>query len=227
MKDLTLLYYTSNRISDHFRDSIIKRLLALFPDKVPIVSISHKPMDLGENVCVEGLEASNYNIYKQILIGAKVAKTKYVACVEDDALYVREHFEFRPDDDSFAYNVNRWQINRDFYFYRPRANMHTCIVTTDLMIKTLEARYEKYPNILYKGELIGFGEPGRSEYKLGLPYVNMIKFKTNPPVLVFNHRPSVGGVRRVIFEGNRADIVADTLDYWGPAADLWSDVYGQ
>ena len=228
MNDLTLLYYTSNRISDFFGNNIRNHLLSLFPEKVPIISVSHKPMDFGENICVDGFEVSIYNIYKQILIGAKAAKTKYVACCEDDALYTREHFEFRPGNNAFAYNLSRWHINRDFYFYRPRAGMHTCIAPTDLMIPTLETRFEKYPNLLDRMECgrIRFAEPGRSEETLELPLVRLKRFETKPPVLVFNHRPSIGGVRRVYFEGSRRDILADTLDYWGPAADLWSNMHG-
>jgi len=56
MNDLTLLFYTCNKMSDPFASNIRNHLLSLFPEGVPLISISHKPMDFGDNICVEGLE---------------------------------------------------------------------------------------------------------------------------------------------------------------------------
>jgi len=43
-------------MSDPFASNIRNHLLSLFPEGVPLISISHKPMDFGDNICVEGLE---------------------------------------------------------------------------------------------------------------------------------------------------------------------------
>lgn len=219
MNDLTVLYYTANLVDDVFASNIRKHLLSILPVGTPIVSISHKPLDFGENICVAGFEVSIYNIYKQILIGAKTAKTKYVMCAEDDALYTIEHINHRPKDDSFDYNSNRWHIYKSIYFHRPRPGMHTCIANRELMVDTLETRYKKFPNFLCeaKGELVGFGEPGRSEKRLGLPVVKLTTFETPTPVLVFDHRGSMGGVRKV----SPTDHVETELKGWGSAISLW------
>lgn len=216
MDDLTLLYYTANKISEDFASNVRNHLLSLFPEGVALISISQKPIDFGENICVEGLEYSVYNIYKQVLIGAKAAKTKYVACCEDDSLYNREHFEHRPPENIFAYNKNRYLVNSTAYFWRNTPCMSTCIASTKLMVETLETRFEKFPNILPKKELGDFCEPGRREDKLGLPFVEMSIFRTSNPVLVFNHVPSVGGIRVV-----KEHTAKPELAYWGTAADLW------
>ena len=118
MKDLTLLYYTANLVEDPFATNVRKHVISLFPEGVDVISVSHKPMDFGINIHVDGFEYCIYNIYRQILIGTREIKTKYVACVEDDALYNVEHFSFLPPDDVFAYNVNRWQVNPTLFFYR-------------------------------------------------------------------------------------------------------------
>jgi len=223
MKDLTLLYYSANLIEEPFGTNVRNHLLSIFPDGIPLISISHKPMDFGKNICVAGFAYSIYNIYRQIYIGAQAAETEYVACCEDDALYNLEHFSFRPPKDTFAYNLNRWIIDNDLFFHRNRANMSMCIASRELMIETLKKRFEKFPDeIVDRAQLVGFGEPGRSEFKLRLPSVKMMTFETKDPTLVFNHRPSVGGVRKVL----PRDILRKDLEPWGKAINLWSTIYG-
>ena len=107
--DLTVIYYTANLISDYFADNVRKKLLEVLGD-TPLISVSQKPIDFGENICVGEIGASNYNVYFQILKGAKAAKTRYVMMAEDDTLYPPEHFLQRPPVGSFAYNLNRWTV---------------------------------------------------------------------------------------------------------------------
>jgi len=215
MRDITILFYTANLISDHFGSKVREHLLESC-DGIPIISISHKPMDFGKNICVSGFEVSVYNVYQQILMGAKQAKTKYVACAEDDALYVPEHFEHIPPDDTFIYNVNRWSVTRDFYYYRQRRLMSMCIASTQLMIDTLETRFAKYSEVAPH-----FGEPGRFEHKLGLPPVKIDSFKTEVPTLTFVHRPSLSGRRKLL----PGDLIEKELPYWGSATELWDRIY--
>jgi hypothetical protein len=222
MKDLTVLYYTANLVEEPFASNVRKHLLSVIGNTT-IISISHKPIDFGENICVAGFEISIYNIYKQILIGAKQAKTKYVMCAEDDALYNEQHIQYRPVD-AFAYNNNRWMVTSDIFFHRNRIVMSMCIAPTDLMIKTLEDRFSKFPKVMTPEEMGaagGFGEPGRLEGRMGLPPVKMEIFSTVTPTLVFNHRPSVGGVRKI----TSRDVVQEQLPFWGRASDLWDTFY--
>lgn len=216
----TILYYTANLISDFFAENIRKRLTET---GLPIVSVSHKPIDFGVNICVEECEPSPYNIYRQILIGAKKATTKYVVCCEDDSLYIEEHFTTIPDDDTFYYNVNRWNVNQYYYYYRRRAGMCMCVAPTELMVETLEKRFKKYPDPIPRAaKFAGFGEPGRYERKLGLEPVKMKVFKTSQPTLTFNHNPSLGGKRRIL----STDILKHKLEPWGKAEDLWAEIHG-
>lgn len=226
MNDLTLLYYTSNRISDYFADKVRYHLWRhASKKKIPIVSISHKPLDFGENICVGDIGISPWNIYHQILLGAKAAKTKYVACTEDDSLYTWEHFSYRPPDDTFGYNLNRWNVQPTIYFRRKnRPGMCMCIANRDLLVEVLETRFKKYPADPYQKikDLMYFGEPGRYEEELGLPVSKREHFMTELPALTFNHRPSLGGVRKLL----KSDIVLEELPYWGKAVDLWKRIHG-
>ena len=211
-----MLYYTANRISDFFGGNIRDHLKSF---KLPIVSVSQKPMKFGENICVGKMEYCPYSIYTQILTGAKQVKTKYVVCCEDDSMYNEEHFSMEPPEDTFFYNVNRWNVNPKFYFYRRRAGMCMCVVATKLLVETLERRFEKYPDPIPRyPKVLNFGEPGRCEKALGLPKVKMRWIKTEMPTLTFNHRPSLGGKRRLL----KSDILVESLEPWGTAKDLWA-----
>ena len=219
--DITILYYTANRISDYFANNVRRHLLEMSKG-IPIISVTKKPMDFGDkNICVGNTEHTVYNIYRQILIGALAAKTDWVACCEDDCLYNEEHLQYRPD--KFAYNINRWNVNRKYFFYRKRAGMCMGIAPRKLMVETLEKRFEKYP-IPLKGREAhrGWGEPGRCEKNIGLPEVAMETFTTNTPTLTFSHRPSMGGIRRVL----RRDTVKQNLSPYGNARSFWKQYHG-
>lgn len=225
MNDITILYYTANLIPEYFASYVRYDLSQNSGKGLPIVSVSHKSIDFGGNICCSGQDAipSIYNIYKQIMIGAKAARTKYVACCEDDCLYVPEHFEFIPPDDTFCYNTNHLGVDPNVGFIlRHRMNMCMCISPTDLMIETLELRFEKYPEILPREKLKGFSEPGRHEEYLGLPKVKRAGFQTKIPCLTWNHRPSQGGIRKVL----KNHQTFETNEFWGNGKQLWRKVHG-
>lgn len=209
--DCTILFYTANLISDHFANKVRQHLLDS-SGGIPIISISHKPIQFGENICVD-LPVSVYSIYKQILIGAKKATTKYVVCCEDDALYVPEHFCKELPDNAFFYNVSRWSITPNLYFFRHRRLMSMCIASRQLMIDTLEARFQKYPD--NSVVIPHLGEPGKRESRMGLPTVSIGSFSTEIPTITFNHNKNIGGRRR------QSGAVEEELPYWGSAKDLW------
>jgi hypothetical protein len=218
--DLTIVYYTANLIDEQFASNIRNELLKF---NLPIISVSHKPLDFGDNLCVFGLEPCIYNVYRQILMGAEKVQTKYIACCEDDSLYTPEHFEHRPTDDVFIYNTNRWRVYPNKYLFKHRrhptsAGMWNCIAPTELMVKTLQTRFEKYP---VKGSQIGWGEPGRHEEYLGLPPVKAYAFQTEIPNVTFAHDKGLGGMRRTA----PSDTIQSELPYWGSAKDLWKRMW--
>lgn len=221
MNDLTLLYYTANKIPDGFADNVRRDLWNVTKGEIPIISISQKPIVFGENICVGDIGSSSYNVYRQILIGAHKAKTKYIACCEDDTLYNWEHFETRPEDDIFFYNINRWILERyGLYRYRNRTTMCGCIAATELMISILETRFKKYPVDPCIG--LPFGEPGRVEARLRLPMPLKFYFRTASPILTFNHGFGLGRPRK----SHELDIQQPELHPWGNASSLWRKIHG-
>ena len=222
----TVIYYTSNRTPDYFANNVRLHLLSM---NIPIISVSHKPLDFGENICVNVREdrltpePSAYNVYKQILIGARKAKTEYIVCCEDDSLYILEHFTIKPPADTFFYNMNRWSVNKHFFYHRRRIGMFACVAPTKLMIDTLETRFAKYnvPIPRVKGA-IKIGEPGRFESLIGLPPVKLEKFETKEPILTFNHRFGMASARKPL----ATDVIQQFLDPWGQSYYLWVKFWG-
>ena len=62
MSDITVIYYTANKISAHFAENTIRYLLASVGD-IPLITVSQAPMTLGENICVGDTGVSTRNIY--------------------------------------------------------------------------------------------------------------------------------------------------------------------
>jgi len=221
MSDVTLLHYTANVIPEPFAGNVRKHLMESAKGK-PIISISQKPLDFGENICVGDIGRSVYNVYSQILTGAKAAKTKYVACCEDDTLYVPEHFDFEFPEDTFMYNVNYWRIHTHVYYYLERRGMCVCVAPTKLMVDTLETKFKAFPdeNLSYRNKL--FGEPGRFESRLGLPLVKIDVFRTATPLITFRHAWSLSGREGPGLKYRRES----ELPFWGKAIELWGRIYG-
>lgn len=171
-KDLSVVYYTSNFLEEknpYFLSNTMKYLKDAIGD-TQVVSVSHKPINFGENICVGDIGRSNRNIYWQILQGAKAAKTKYVAMVEDDVLYPPEHFVCRPSsDDILLYDMNKFSIftwSKPMVFsWKHRMVIFTLICSRDLLVDSLEERLTKYPEY-DTNEFCG--EPGRYDKRLGV-----------------------------------------------------------
>jgi len=196
--DITILYYTANVVDKGMEYSVLR---SLKQHHLPTVSVSQKPMDLGTNIVVPK-ERSLENIYRQVLIAAKAAKTKYVALCEDDCLYTPEHFRHRPTK-PFAYNLNRWNLHLDdkVYGYWNRVVLSQCIAKREDLIKCLES------------------SPGRNfemgRKKDGWEYET---FKTQEPNIVFCDRQTSTN-RRKKYVGTDAEPRTEvkpwgTVDYW-------------
>jgi len=118
LNDRTIVYYTANTECLKFEQRIIEDLKKKAGD-IPIISVSRKPIDLGTNICVGEQPVSYTSEWKQLLIGLKAAKTKYVLAAEADCLYPSEYFTFMPKEENMMYNYNNiwmvWKRHRGFY----------------------------------------------------------------------------------------------------------------
>jgi hypothetical protein len=218
--DITALYLTTNRMPDAWIEFHMEHLKAALKD-IPVISLSRIPMDFGKNMIDKG-PYGYVNIYKQILRGAKRAKTKYVAVVEDDTLYSEDHFRrFRPRKDEFAYNRNRWSIfswGTPVYSLRQRISNCSCIAPRKLMIEALEERFTKFGYDIPKTLC---GECGRNklERRMGITLRKQVDFFSTISIVQLSH-PSGTEDRQQIMRKSHAEIRAFDIPHWGRPEDL-------
>lgn len=127
---VTVLYYTSNREEEPFasriRDNILK-----YKGDLPLISVSQKPLDFGENICVGEHESCYHNEFRQIQIGLKAVKTPFVLHAEADFLYPPEYFKFVPPEPRNYRYDNVW-INYARPGSSPRFHFKKCSVGAEI-----------------------------------------------------------------------------------------------
>ena len=240
-KDITIIYYTSNYLDDHnpwFLENTKKQLLKAIGDK-PMVIVSQKPTMFGPNstnVCVGDIGRSHFNIYWQILQGAKAAKTKFVAMAEDDILYSEPHFNFeyfvKPemlDKQVFFFDMNKvslftWTKPPMFSFRSKRMVVNQLIAPRLMLIDAMEERFARKEELLKQGwpdrKIMKYwGDPGRYENHLGVTVRERYDYYSWVPSVVFTHEDAFGylnhGKRKKL-----GDLRIIELADWGRAEDI-------
>lgn len=102
-----IIYYTDNQLGEPIFSIVQKQILKA---GLPIVSVSLKPIDFGQNIVLKGLQRSYPTMVLQILNALKASTADYVFFCEHDVLYHPSHFDFTPPrDDIYYYNTNNWR----------------------------------------------------------------------------------------------------------------------
>ena len=220
MKDLTIIYLTASLIPESFAEYQRKILLEAVGD-YPIISLSRRPLDFGENILQIGPHCLD-TVYREMLRGIKLAATLYVAVAEDDTLYPKEHFDFyRPAPDTFAYNQNRLALftwGTPTYSWRNRKTNATLIAPRELAIAALEERFAKYSNPIPERIVGELGRP-MVERNLRVTLRNSIEVFSEISVVQVNH--DAGLDDRVKRHRKRlGPIKAYDIPFWGRAEDV-------
>lgn len=217
--NITIILLTANRVPKKWAEFHKQKLLEAAGTS-PIITISREPLDWGINL----LDEEPYqisNIYFQLLRGAKRAETDFVAVAEDDTLYPKEHFEFRPPPDTLAYNQNRFGIftwGTPTYFWKDRISNSTLVAPRKLVTEALEERFNKYPHGTPDSLT---GELGRTniEDKLGVSHHKTMWFVTEISVVRIDHELGIDRLSRTHRKG-KGILQAYDIPYWGKAQDL-------
>lgn len=243
MNDLTIVYYTSNYLEEHnpyFLRNTEHQLLKAAGD-LPIIVVSQEGISLNSilwersknpatEYCMGNIGRSHLNIYRQILKGAQLAKTKYVALAEDDIFYSYEHFHtYVPRRHKFAYDMSKlsiftWTDPPLYSFRTKRAVINQLICHRDLLIEALEERFkqaEKLRSMGWEEEEIlrRWGDFGRYEEQLGVTVREREEFYSGVPSIVFTHEHAYGYLNH----GKRkrlGDIKIVEVPVWGRAEDM-------
>ena len=215
MDDITIIMLTPNRVPKEWAKFHKEKLMEAVGD-TPIITISKEPLDWGINLLQT--EYGYPNIYKQMLRGAKLATTEYIGMADDDVLYPKSHFQFRPKEDGFYYNFNRWQLctwGEPMYSHKPRCGNGCFIGKRELVIEALEKRVAANPDLPhYFTKELGTSRAMRKYDKF-----ESKPFYSEEPLMVFVHEFGADSDakrhRKIIWPVRAYDIPV-----WGRAEDL-------
>lgn len=228
MNDLTVIFLTQNEVPEKWMKYHNEVLLEAV-DNSPIIIMSRKPMKIGSNSIniIQDKPKSLSNIYWQLLKACKVAKTDYIAVVEDDSLYPKEHFLQRPDKNKIGYNMNHWSLftwGEPIYSWRNRRGNYTMLAYRKLVIEALEERFAKYPE--GTPDKIT-GEIGRHmvERNMGITLRDVQEFETTVSIINFNHANASDDLQ-LRQRKSLGEIRAYDVPHWGRAEDLVKKFYG-
>jgi hypothetical protein len=102
-----ILFYTDNALNMRLARLCRATIAAA---GLPITSVTLKPTNFGRNI-VLAEERGYRTLFRQIEIGLAAMTEDIVYFCEHDDLYHSAHFEFTPPDDkTFYYNGNWWQV---------------------------------------------------------------------------------------------------------------------
>lgn len=226
MTDITAIFLTNNEVPEGWMRFHNKCLLDALGD-AHLITMSRKPMPHlpGLNL-IQDKPKSMSNIYHQLLRACKEATTDYIAVVEDDSLYPKEHFLQRPPKDKIGYNMNHWSLftwtnkwcPQPTYSWRNRRGNYSMLSYRKLVIEALEERFAKYPE--GTPERIT-GEIGRAmvERNMGITIRPVHEFETTVGIINFNHGNASDRLQ-ITQRKNLGKIQALDIPYWGRAEDL-------
>jgi hypothetical protein len=212
MPDLSVIFLTVNKVPEKWAEYHKSVLFEAIGDS-PLITISKKPMDWGINLIQED-EPSISNIYKQILRGAKLATTPYIAIAEDDTLYHKSHFAFRPPMDTYGFDGHRWGIftwGKPVFYWKDRISNAAMVASRELVINSLEERFDKYP-------VNHIGELGK-EKGTNINRRKTMNFWPEIGMIFFSHINSLDPTEQ--HKSKKPGIVqAYEIPYWGRAEEL-------
>lgn len=210
MKDVTVIYYTSNREKPDFEQKIREKLLTTIGN-TPLISVSQKPIKLGTNICVGDVGTSDHNIYRQIQIGVLKATTKFVCTAEADCLYPPTgYFDFVPPNENSAYHyTNVWVLYKGSDVFRKKAfSLCALFSNREYLLTRLDRVLRKSPQWSAK-----------KPHPLFHKYRDWTPFKSSLPVVNIKTRD---GMRW--FTGTE-DITAKKLPHFGSVVKLEEELW--
>lgn len=174
--DKTIVYLTDSELREQVA-RVCRKALARNACGLPIVSVSQRPLDFGQNVCVGEIGRSGASIYTQLLAGLERVKSRWVMVAEHDCLYSEEHVLYVPPDPTrFWYNDNVWLLQYEnpnhpeydgmFSHIRRRRVQSQLVCDRDLLIEATTKllailRDEQWFAMCPTGRI---GEPGTASY---------------------------------------------------------------
>ena len=223
MEDLTAIFLTNNEVPKKWAEFHM-RVLRESLDGAPLIIMSREvypPQPLGTINILQDRPRSLSNIYWQLLRGAKMATTDYIAVVEDDTLYPKEHFRYRPNKNCIGYNMHHWSLftwGEPTYSWRNRRGNYSMLSCRKLVIEALEERFAKYPDGTPDKITGEIGRP-MVERNMGITLRDVEEFNTSVSVVNFNHSNASDSLQ-LRQRKSLGTIRAFDIPFWGRADEL-------
>jgi hypothetical protein len=216
--DLTVIYFTASVGKEDFETEIRKTLLeTIQPLDLPLISVSQKPLDFGENICVGDVGVSSSNGFRQLQIGAKAAKTKFVCIAESDYLYPRQYFEFIPErEDTFYVAVPTWlfdvrtNVTQRVFCRKPEGDAGAMIVGRDMLIDRIQTILG--PRSTWSDAAL---TRTQSAFLLKKSRINYTAFDVGAPIVTFKTDGQLHFKHPIVLRSKCTE-----LPHWGSAESL-------
>lgn len=213
-EDLTIIFLTVNRVPKQWA-KWHKEVLIEASQGAEIITVSREPLDWGINLIQEA-KPSVSNIYRQILRACNASRRPFIAIAEDDTLYHKSHFIYRPPLDSYGFNGHRWGLftwGKPTYYWKDRISNACMIAPRELVISALEERFKKYPDN-------NIGELGK-EKGTTIDRKNTVSFYSEVGIIFLSHRNSLDPTEQ--HRSKKMGMVqAYDIPYWGRAEEIRS-----
>ncbi len=229
----TIIYLTDHSVPEPIY-SKCQQMLKEAAGDIPIISVSHRPMDFGTKNINYGKRVRRcwLSLYNQLWDGLKAAETENIAIAEHDCIYTHEHLSFTPPrPDTMYYNQNHWLVQwncdrmpelQGMYSYWPRRTPMSMLVgNREFLLKDTELRVRLLvdPNddvSVIRAQMWAGRERGVSlQYLLAnkLPDHPFDRFSTKIPSLDIRHSRNFTGPKR----GKKRCF---EIPYWGKFKDV-------
>lgn len=200
----TIIYYTANQENPDFERKIQENILKN-SGGLPIISVSHKPINFGKNICIGKRPVCYSSSFKQLLIGLKEAKTEFCIATEADTLYPPAYFQFiPPTNDVYRYTNLYVYFEGKNGFWRKRYVEAAQMCNREVWIKNIERVLK--------------GQKGWEPKEVNPPFVFTTKDKyswaTMSPVLTLKTRKGIG------FKTGFIQGAQTKIPYWGTVNEI-------
>ena len=220
MSDLTIVLLTENLVPAEWARYHRDVLRAAAGD-ADILTVSRVPMDWGTNL-LQDAPRSVANIFHQLYRAAQVATTPYLAVAEDDVLYARTHFAWRPPPGAVGYNLCRWKVytfGAPIFGWTDRISNATLVGDRQAILTACAAREARYPEGVPDHRV---GEIGRGMVARRLGVVDatrVVRFWTEPAIVHLCHPQGLDPLEHS-HRKRLPPLRAVEIPHWGTAAAI-------
>lgn len=222
-----IIYYTNNLLSENIALACRNQLKKI---GLPIVSISHYPLNFGNNYVVD-LPNGILSMFKQILIALEKSKANVIWFAEHDVIYHLSHFDFTPPmENVYYFNTNVWSLDSESgktLHYDGMAKTSGLVAYREILLEHYRKKIEKIKKEGWKRQ-IGY-EPGKSIRRGGVDNYKRDYFKSENPNIDIKHGNNLTKMRWELSEYRcqkrlkNSWTIEEGIPFWGHTKGRFND----